>query len=699
MHATVAPMVAHAYRLYGLTIFLSAFLLFLIQPLVGRHLLPWFGGATAVWATSLLFFTTALFLGYAYTYYLSRLAPRLQVRIHMGVLLAALIAVVIFPLLSGSIYPSLTWTIESTLPPAAQVLLALAMTIGIPYLLLATTGPLVQHWFGVMESKEPYHLYSLSNIASFLALGAYPFLIEPTFTLSFQKGLWMTLFVLFVLLYGAITYMFMRRAGTSHVHAGNGADAPTFAERFRWVGFAALPAALLVATTAQLTQAVAPVPFLWVIPLAIYLLTFVIAFRGWGSSGIIPTLLVISGGVAFFMIGFSFEALTRQLIAYLSFFFFACLYCHAQLYATRPPHAFSSLFYLMISLGGMVGTTLVSIVAPLVFTDIIEFPMGIALTAGVAVTFFPAMRYVRDEFERSVTVLRLLALAAILVVSINHFQSQNEWYSLVSRNFYGVVKLGETSEERSLYHGTTFHGKQLLDPELSYLPTTYYTAGSGFGRALQYVRTASKGRPITVGTVGLGTGTIAAFCKEKDRFIFYEIDPRIEDIAREYFTYLAHCAESEVRIGDARLLLDKERREGKPGDFDLLAIDAFSDDTIPAHLLTKEALELYMAHLRDDRSILVIHTSNRYLNLDPVVRRIADELGLSHKVIADSGEAADYSTYSEWVVVARDPAILASKLFDDAAERTAEAPLWTDDYMNILAVLDLPAIYNFSSEE
>ena len=396
-HAKVAPMVAHAYRLYGLTIFLSAFLLFLIQPLVGRHLLPIFGGATAVWATSLLFFTTALFLGYAYTYYLSRLAPRLQVRIHFGVLLIALLAVIVVPLLAGSIYPSLAWTMESTLPPAAQVLLALAMTIGVPYLLLATTGPLVQHWFGVMESKEPYHLYALSNIASFIALGTYPFLIEPIFTLSFQKGLWTGLFMLFTLLYGAITFAFMRRAGTSHADTNNGMASPSFVERFRWVCFAALPAALLVATTAEITQAVAPVPFLWVLPLALYLLTFVAAFRGWGSGGIVPTLVIVSSAATFAILGFSYEAITRQMIAYLAFFFFSCLYCHAQLYASRPPRAFSSLFYLMISLGGMLGTTFVSIVAPLIFNDILEFPMGIALAAGGGMRVLPGRGYIGDE--------------------------------------------------------------------------------------------------------------------------------------------------------------------------------------------------------------------------------------------------------------------------------------------------------------
>lgn len=685
-----------AHKLYGATIFLSAFLLFLIQPLIGRHLLPVFGGASAVWATSLLFFTTALFLGYAYTYYVSRLHPRTQVRIHFFVLAVAVVLALAHPLWYGSIYPSLEWTLTSAFPPAAQVLLALAISIGIPYFLLATTGPLVQHWYGVMESKEPYHLYALSNIASFVALGTYPFVIEPMFTLSFQKSLWLGLFAIFVVLYGAITIFFLR----SHVHVVIEKPAPTpFLEKLRWIGLASLPAALLVATTAEITQAVAPVPFLWVIPLALYLFTFVIAFRGWGNRGIIPALAILSAAVAFMFLGFSYDAITRQMLVYLAFFFFTSLFCHAELYASRPHRGSSSLFYLCTAFGGMIGTTLVSIVAPLVFVDVFEFPFGLALAAGVAITLFPAMRYVRDEFERSVMVLRIIALVVVLAASIHFFQGEDTYYSVVSRNFYGVAKISEDEERRNLYNGTTFHGEQLFDKKLAYIPTTYYTAPSGIGRAIRYEEVLNKKVPINVGTIGLGTGTIASYCRPGDRYTFYDIDPRIEMLARTYFTYLEHCAGSDVRIGDARLLLDKERREGKLGTYDILAVDAFSSDTIPAHLLTIEAMRLYLEHLKDDRSLLVVHTSNRYLTLAPVVRRIAQELGLTYRIVDSSSDDAPYATFSQWVIVSRDPHAFESPIFKDLEADTNEtrAPLWTDDYMNIFAALKLPAIYNFSS--
>lgn len=666
--------------------------------MIGRHLLPVFGGASAVWATSLLFFTTALFLGYAYAYFLTRLKLKTQAYIHLTVLATAIVLAFAHPLFYGSIYPSLAWTLASTFPPAAQVLIALAISIGIPYFLLATTGPLVQHWFSVMESREPYHLYALSNIASFVALGTYPFVIEPMFTLGFQKSLWLGLFVLFALLYGALTMLFLR----SHAHATS--DEPTatpFIEKLRWVGLASLPAALLVATTAQLTQAVAPVPFLWVLPLALYLLTFVIAFRGWGNRGIVPVLVVASACIAYMLLGYSYEAVSRQMVAYLAFFFFTGLFCHAELYASRPHRDSSSLFYLCVAFGGMIGTTFMSIVAPLVFVDVFEFAFGVALATGVAITIFPAMRYVRDEFERSVMVLRLIALVIVLAASIHFFQGENKYYSVVSRNFYGVVKISDDGERRKLYNGTTFHGEQFLDEERAFIPGTYYTAPSGVGRAIRYEEARNKKTPLVVGTIGLGTGTIASYCRTGDRYTFYDIDPRVETLAREYFTYLEHCAGSDVRIGDARLLLDKERREGNLGKYDVLAVDAFSSDTIPAHLLTIEAMRLYLEHLKDDHSLLVIHTSNRYLELASVVRRIAEELGLSYRIVNSTSDEALYATYAEWVVVSRDPHAFESPIFKDleADTDTVRTPLWTDDYMNIFAALELPTLYNFGSDE
>lgn len=702
------------YSLYAITIFLSAFLLFQIQPLIGRHLLPWFGGASAVWATMLLFFTTMLFFGYAYSYYLSRLAYATQARIHIFVVAVGAAIVILYTVLFQSVYPPLDWTVGSSLSPISLVLLSLVVMIGIPYFLLSTTGPLLQYWFGVKEGREPYHLYIISNAGSFIALGTYPFVVEPLFTLGTQSGVWTTLFVLFATLYGFITYRFLRatRSQTLAERADNTRDDSVIPRSMRllWVLYAALPAALMVATTTQLTQAVAPVPFLWIMPLALYLLTFIVAFRGWGGGGLNATLILLFAWFAFSMLGYEYDALTRQMLLYLTFFFVTGLYCHARLYTSRPEAPHATLFYLYVSLGGVVGTVAISIIAPLVFTDWFEFPIGIMTAAIAAIILFPAMRYIRDGYARHIVFIRAFALFVVAAVGMYHVRTLNDFYFYVSRNFYGVVKIYQDDEGgvRKLYHGTTLHGKQFTDPAKAIRPMTYYGPGSGVGRAMNYAATTHATKKakkesggLMVGTIGLGTGSLAAYCSGVDHFIFYEIDSRIEDVAREYFTYLSNCEHGEVRIGDGRKLLEAEKARGELQSFDVFAVDAFNDDTIPAHLLTREAVELYMGHLKDDKSILVIHTSNRYLDLAPVVIRIAHELGLTSLVVNDGGSENDDDglTSSEWVVVVRDPSIFENVIFSDVEEYPQEsAPLWTDDYMNVLAALDLPAIYTWDTE-
>lgn len=703
----------HRYSLYALTIFLSAFLLFQVQPLIGRHLLPWFGGSTSVWGTSLVFFTAMLFLGYAYAYFISRLPYAKQAKTHLKVIIAACIIVVAYVCFFQSPYPPLTWTIGSTMPPVLGVLLALTIMIGIPYFLLSTTGPLVQYWYGVKEGQEPYRLYVLSNLGSFIALGTYPFVIEPSFTLSFQSQMWTVLFLFLAAFYGLITYNFHRsvKEKTLAHSAENTRDDSVIprSTRLQWIAFAALPAALMVAVTSQLTQVVAPIPFLWVLPLALYLLSFILAFRGWGGGGLTGFVVVVLSALVYSHLGWGYEAVTRQLLSYVGLFFFASLYFHAQLYASRPGAPHAALFYLYTSLGGVVGTAIVSLIAPLVFNDLLEFPLGIMVAALSAVICFPAMRYIRDAFEKHTAVIRALMLFVIASVGIYYAHTSNQGYFLLDRNFYGVVKLYEGDGERKLYHGTTLHGKQFLDKENALQATTYYGAGSGVGRAIIHKAIAHrKGKDDTgfsVGAIGLGTGTLAAYCGKNDRFIFYEIDARVERIARDYFTYLEHCEGVQVKIGDGRKLLEEERRAGDMQKFDVLAVDAFSDDTIPAHLLTKESVEIYVEHLRDEKSILVIHTSNRYLELDPVVTRIAEELGLTWMVVNDGGEEK-YGvglTSSEWVMLAKDPAVLKDAAFADAGtvaqkSETPPSPLWTDDYMNVLAALDLPMLYSFDSE-
>ncbi len=694
------------YVLYAVTIFLSAFLLFLIQPLIGRVLLPWFGGASSVWATGLLFFTAMLFLGYAYAYSLSRRAFATQARIHLWVIGIGCATVLAYLFVFNSVFPPLDWTIGSALSPSLLVLLSLLIMIGIPYFLLATTGPLLQYWFAIKEAREPYQFYILSNLGSFIALGTYPFVIEPLFRLSTQRGIWTALFILFAVLYGVLAYHFLRAARSREFssHENTRDDGViSYTKRIQWMLYATLPAMLMAATTTELTQTIAPVPFLWVLPLGLYLLTFIVAFRGWGGGGLNAVIILTLAGMVFWIAGYQYEAVTRQMFLYLAFFFAVGVYCHAQLYASRPSAPHSALFYLFISLGGVVGTLIVSIVAPLVFNDWLEFPLGIMAAALSAVILFPAMRYVRDEYTRPVVVMRAIVLFVVAAVGMYNVRTLNNFYFYVTRNFYGVVKIYEGEGERKLYSGTTLHGKQFTDPKLAIRPSTYYGAGSGAGRAIAYESLLQKGKKNTglnVGVIGLGTGSIAAYCSSTDRFVFYEIDARLEDIAREYFTYLPNCARGEVRIGDGRKLLEAELARGEAQKFDVFAVDAFSNDVIPAHLLTKESVALYLAHLKDDTSLLVIHTSNRYLELAPVVVRIADELGLASLVVNDAGDEKKYGiglTSSEWVVLARDPAVFKSATFNDLESSPVErAPLWSDDYMNIFAALNLPAIYTWN---
>ncbi len=679
-----------AYPLYSFTIFLSAFLLFQIQPMIARYLLPFFGGAVSVWAASLVFFTSTLFLGYAYVYALSGLPSKRQIRIH-GILLAIAATVTLGTLIfTGSVYPSFEWALQATNAPAVQVLLALSALIGVPYFLLSTTGPLLQHWYGKETGQEPYHLYALSNFGSFLALAAYPFLIEPSLGLTLQQYLWLALFLACVALLFLIT---MR------VPEGEKKSESTQSENIpllrvaAWVGLSALPAALLVATTARITQVLAPVPFLWVMPLALYLFSFILAFRGFGIGGTTPFALLVATLASYVYLDWSFATTPQQFIANLSFFFCAALYCHALLYAMRPPAALSTFFYFWVSLGGAIGTLIVTLIAPVAFVDVFEFQLGMVGMAAIATLAFPAMKYVRDEYKRGVFIIKGSLIIGILIVTVQYILKQEIIALESTRNFFGVTHVYDYGAMRSLQHGTTMHGTQFTAKEREKEPTSYYSPTSGVGRAIVNAKAARGKEPLSVGVIGLGAGTLAAYCEKGDDFTFYEIDERIGRIANQHFTYLAGCERAGITYGDGRLSLKKELEKGRKGDFDVLAIDAFSDDTIPVHLLTKEAVELYMQHLRSSESVLAIHTSNRFFELSPVVMKIAVELGLSAMLIVDDPEI-DGASLSQWVVLAKDSSVLQRPIFADAVNEPPSlyAPLWTDDYANVFAALDISAL-------
>lgn len=679
---------ASSYTLFSATVFLGAFLLFAIQPIVGKQLLPLFGGSSSVWATSLVFFTTTLFVGYLYVYVLTTLSKRAQLTVHLCLVGGALILALV-PFSAPS-----TAHVLFGLPvgdaPALGVLITLLLTVGAPYFLLSTTGPLMQYWWGTSSGREPYSLYALSNGASLAALLGYPFVIEPLLSLRHQNMAWTILFLSYTAACVVAAVRFLRAPEVLEVKKKpTGASPP---QALLWIALAALPSFALVAVTTQITQQIAPVPLLWIMPLVLYLFSFVVAFSGRGQSVFVPLLFFASAGAAWWLAGTSHSAIVFQVFSYLALLFLCGLSCHVLLYRSRPETESLPLFYVLLSFGGAFGALLASIVAPLVFSDFYEFPLALALSSALAAWILPNAFFPRILNPRKILIAKIFIIALTATLFVLSTLSNDERPAVSTRNFYGNTRVTFDNGLVSLQHGTTLHGTQFASEEDARLPTTYYGPASGIGRALLYQQRKRAEEEMRVGVIGLGTGTVAAYCRPDDTYVFYEIDRRIEDIARSYFSYLAHCKGAEVRIGDGRIVLESERAAGRLGAYDVLAVDAFSDDTIPVHLLTREAFRVYASHLRSDSSILAIHVSNRYLNLSPVVFRLAAEIGMSAMHIADSGGSILGGSPSLWILLAKDPDVFTSVTFANANVSPPEQTthVWTDDYSSLLPVLAFP---------
>jgi hypothetical protein len=678
------------YLLFATTIFLSAFLLFLVQPIAGKLLLPWFGGSSSVWATSMLFFTSVLFLGYCYTFFLTRLTHKTQVRIHRVAVGVGVIAACISLLVWQGLFPSLEWTVASTLSPALKTLAALLFGIGIPYFLLATTGPLIQYWYGITSAREPYKLYAISNAGSLLALASYPFLVEPIALLAEQEMVWMVLFLVFA---GLLVSVMRGVSGTAPKHGES--EVIERPRKILWILYAALPAFMLVATTTEITQTIAPLPLLWIIPLSLYLLSFILAFAGYRGSVFVPLLLLGSAYGAWVYVDEILSGVKWRILFDCAVLFLLAWHAHAHVYRLRPSPARLPFFYMLVSFGGMLGTLLASVVPPLIFPDYYEFPIGLALAAAAALHISPAPWPFRSSDVRLYAIR--IALTSLLVTLIGyalylHLDGRRDaGYTHISRNFYGTVKVYSDHGYRSLMHGMTLHGVQVMDPELEFIPFAYYSPESGAGRAIMYSRLRNPDNSISIGILGLGAGMTAAYCTPKDRFVYYEIDPSIEGLAREYFTYLSKCPQVDVRLGDGRILMDQEYREGKIGSYDVVLADAFADDTIPVHLITKEAIQRYVSHLKDEKGIVGMHISNRYLDMLPVVMAIAQEEGLSLLDVYTNSEASGQPTNSHWVLLSPSPDTFNASIFQGAATQLPEKKVraWTDSYSNLLSVLDI----------
>jgi hypothetical protein len=679
---------------YACTIFLSAFLLFAVQPMIGKIILPWFGGSAAVWSTCLLFFQASLLAGYLYAHWSTRsLKPRQQAVVHI-VLMAVSLA--LLPIL-----PSPAWKPMQPGDPSGRILLLLAATIGLPYILLSTTSPLLQAWYvAAKPGAVPYRLFALSNLGSLLALCSYPVLVEPLFTTRLQAYGWSGIYAVFVLLCAAVGWSAFRAARQKPEEnpAPPAAPAPSWRTRVLWTALSACATALLLSITNHLSQNVAPIPFLWVLPLGMYLLSFILCFEReqiYHRGVFLPLLAVLLGGAAFAIFYNQGNPNIRWAIPlFAATLFICCMVCHGELVRLKPDPQHLTSFYLMISLGGALGGLFVAIIAPRVFRTYLELPLAMAACAAlVVVVLWISPRTWSSKLPVLPVRIAMAVFTAALAVYLSYQErSQEQLFRISVRNFYGALHVRDLSSSqestatRRLVSGTINHGTQLLDTRRQHEPTSYYGPYSGMGRSARYF--AQRGA-IRMGVIGLGAGVTASYCRPGDVFRFYEINPLDVAVARTWFTFLEGCRDQEILLGDARLTL-----EVQPGQqFDMLAVDAFTSDAIPVHLLTREAFALYFRHLKPG-GILAVHVSNRYLNLVPVVSRNAHDLGKTALDVDDEDEEEDYFTSSDWVLVASDPAVFHSDLFGSASVQAAKVPPnfrpWTDNYSNLFQILKRP---------
>ncbi|MDJ0866979.1 MAG: fused MFS/spermidine synthase, partial [Myxococcota bacterium] len=613
---------------YASTIFCGSLLLFVVQPMMARYILPWFGGSPAVWTTSMLFFQLALLLGYAYTHLGAQLRPRTQGWLHVGLLVGSL---ALLP-----ITPDERW-MGAAGDPRWGVVGLLAVHLGIPFVLLSSTAPLLQRFYALTEpAGQPYRLYALSNAGSLIGLLAYPFAIERWLSRPFQTAGWSVAYAGFVALCALTTWRTLRRLeGISHAVEGTGVatepapTAPRDGDALLWLVLPACGSSLLLAVTNQMCQDLAVVPFLWVLPLAIYLVTFILSFddarwydrRVWGAG------LVASALATVFVLFQSHTAILLQLGALAALLLTGCMVCHGELARLQPVSAHLTRFYVMIALGGALGGTFVGILAPRLFLGYWELH---AAVLGSLLLFWSCV--FRDDSlpsprlalaARAACVLSLGAVLPTLMATI--FEAHPSTIA-ARRSFYGVLRVyehasTETPTFRALWHGAVRHGMQWTDAARRRVPTTYYGPESGGTLAITAhpermarLRREPGWTPLHVGVVGLGVGTLATYGHPGDHFRFYEIDEEVLSLAREYFTFLEDSAASvEVVLGDARIRLTEELASSGSQRFDVLVLDAFSSDSVPMHLLTREAFELYAAHLEPD-GVLAIHVSNRHLD-------------------------------------------------------------------------------------
>jgi hypothetical protein len=687
---------------YFISVFISAFLIFQIQPIISKIILPWFGGGASVWTTCMLFFQFFLLIGYLYAYILTKiLKVRHQIVVHLVVLLCSLF-----------LLPYSISDIQNTLSggaPTWAVLKVLFMGLGFPYLILSANTPLLQHWFTrETNAANPYRLYAISNIGSFLALVSYPVLIEPFMTLDWQVKLWSSIYYIFVLLVACIFFIVVKQNNNNSHFIPEHIINPkvSFFRLILWFMLSALGVVLLVSTTNALTQNVPPVPFLWLAPLAIYLLTYVVTFSNFGIYVRylwLPLFMLLSFvALLIYFIGGQFDIIT-QLLIYLLILLCGCMICHGELNSLKPKQGNTTLFYLVLSGGGVFGSFLVSFVAKSVFDEFLEFPLAIFSVLVLATASLlwnkqvllaeakPNLAVIVNHRHLSILAAGSAVVSLVWLLAFNKLNNQYQQYDIAkARNFYGILTVKDIAEgnvhERRLIDGTTSHGSQSLPLSKSTVPLSYYRPGTGAQLVLEQLSSDNK---LQVGIIGLGVGALAAYGRSGDHYTFYELNPLVSDFAYKYFSYLdSSQAEVEVKLGDARVSLQHELDLGQNNGFDLLIIDAFSGDLIPTHLMTHEAFLLYQQHIKT-QGVMALHISNRHLSLLPVIIQHSITLDMQVMLFETPGNGNEHD--AQWVVLTNNSRITQSPnlIYKQSviSKEQYKKVLWTDDYSSLLPIL------------
>jgi protein-L-isoaspartate O-methyltransferase len=659
--------------------FLGAFLLFQVQPIWSKVILPWFGGGPAVWTVCMIFFQTVLFAGYAWAHWTERkLRGPARIAVHSCLLLLALF------LLPRA--PEEGWRPPMSSSPTLSILLLLSNKVGVPFFIVSMTGPMVQSWFSrLYPDRSPYRLYALSNLGSLAALLTYPFAVEPIWGLTDQISVWT---------YGFCAYIglsFWGPVWTRRVEAPppdpDEGPAPTGRTKIPWILLPAFASAMLVSTTEQLGHDIAVVPFLWVLPLAAYLATFILAFDHprWFQPAptAAVTVVLIFGAALFHAYRPEFPMRVPAGIGLgLAALFGICMLCHGALAAMKPAPRHLTSYYLCIAFGGALGSLFVGVAAPVMFSSLVEWGAGMA--AAYIAAWIVLAWICRGGLRAHLNVGAALFVVAVLGLTVILYCVASSRKRLdVSRNFFGVTAVEEGTKFRDLMNGRILHGRQFLAEAERRKPTTYYVEGSGIGRAM--ARVGSR-EGLRVGVVGLGAGCMAAHLHHPSQTIrFYEINPDVKRMAETWFTFLKDCpAKVEVVLGDARISLEQE----PPQRYDVLAVDAFTGDSIPTHLLTLEALQLFVSHLAPD-GVLVIHVSNRSVDLAPVVRGTAKRVGLRPiEILFDPPPEADASS-SSWVICTRSEAVERELAAYGRGTAGAREIVWTDNFSTLVTILKL----------